>query len=700
MNFVTRFTTLATLLALGACGGGSQDDSPPPGGNTPPPPPPAVTAPAITTQPIDTSVAEGSTATFTVTATGESLAYQWRKNGTTIADASAASYTTPVLTVADDQAIYSVVVSNAGGSVTSGNARVTVTTITPPPPPPTGDGPLPPLTGPADPFPRAAAPLPATPVIRPVSPDKIRLLSWDPGSQGTYAFGFLHSSGAESRLSVPVNSFLDEVWMTQADVTDIGPQVIRVVAALHLTPGDLLTEKTLTVTFTIPDAMMGTLDPAQLIGFTADSDGSNLHMVPIVVGQLGPSVTRPGIMLDRLGIVGIAVASPEQQSALAAAWPADPADQINAALAPSLTAQWRAAVGVATSAAKQNPRIAHQAIAAAGVEGPATAALRGYYNDMVVPAFAAADADITLAPAAISAGANFLRLAALSGESGDGGTFQLVAEQVSARINSLFDRYADHVADQCRSLGGPPQLQLMMSTIRQLLLWGHAEKAAQLDEDLPRCSNFRMAFRMEYTRNAHWTASYTAGDRNGIDTFQEDGHAVIEGESRFGLQESAQDSQLRLTTLNWTKRRTRDQGGVSTDTWANENVTAPWRVNGLSVPLVRTRGGTPSSSVTLHLTPFIDIGASTATFHPFTATVTTHALNADGSEGSPILQPFTQVSLELFVPALPSDGQRNYGPMLVPPGRNASSQRTRTTPYHDGSIQETQTVTLTISRAE
>ena len=691
MNFVTRFTTLATLLALGACGGGSRDDSPPPGGNTPPPPPPAVTAPAITTQPIDTSVTEGSTATFTVTATGESLTYQWRKNDTAIAGAAAASYTTPALTAADDQAIYSVVVSN-------GNARVTVTTTTPLPP--TGDGPLPPLTGPADPFPRAAAPLAATPVIRPVSPDKIRLLSWDPGSQGTYAFGFLHSSGAESRLSVPVNSFLDEVWMTQADVTDIGPQVIRVVAALHLTPGDLLTEKTLTVTFTIPDAMMETIDPAQLIGFTADSDGSNLHMVPIVIGQLGPSVTRPGIKLDRLGIVGIAVASPEQQAALAAAWPTDPADQIIAALAPSLTARWRVAVGAAPPAAKQQPRITHQSIAAAAIEGPATAALRGYYNDMVVPAFAAADADITLAPAAISAGANFLRLAELSGESGDGGNFQLVAQQVSARINSLFDRYADHVANQCRSLGGPPQMQLMMGTIRQLMLWGHEEKAAQLDEELPRCSNFHIEFRMEYTRTAHWTGPYTAGDRSGIDTFQDDGHAVIEGESRFGLQDSAQDSQLRLTTLNWTRRRTRDQGGVSTDIWVNENVTAPWRVNGLSVPLVRTRGGTPSSSITLQLTPFIDIGASTITFHPFTATVMTHALNADGSEGAPIQHPFTQVSLELFVPALPSDGQRNYGPMLVPPGGSASSQRTRTTPYHDGSIQETQTVTVRISRAE
>jgi Zn-dependent metalloprotease len=93
------------------------------------------TAPAITTQPASTSVAVGTAATFSVTATGSAtLAYQWRKNGTNITSATAASYTTPAATTADNASTFSVVVSNSVGSVTSNNATLTVTSTPPPPP--------------------------------------------------------------------------------------------------------------------------------------------------------------------------------------------------------------------------------------------------------------------------------------------------------------------------------------------------------------------------------------------------------------------------------------------------------------------------------------------------------------------------------------------------------------------------------------
>jgi hypothetical protein len=84
--------------------------------------------PAITAQPASVTVAAGATATFSVTATGSAtLAYQWRRNGTNIAGATSASYTTPATTPADDGAQFSVVVSNGFGSVTSANATLTVT---------------------------------------------------------------------------------------------------------------------------------------------------------------------------------------------------------------------------------------------------------------------------------------------------------------------------------------------------------------------------------------------------------------------------------------------------------------------------------------------------------------------------------------------------------------------------------------------
>lgn len=85
------------------------------------------TPPSITTQPAGSTVQVGATAAFSVVAAGTApLSYQWRKNGTNIAGATTASYTTPALTLADSGAAYSVVVTNPAGSVTSANAVVTV----------------------------------------------------------------------------------------------------------------------------------------------------------------------------------------------------------------------------------------------------------------------------------------------------------------------------------------------------------------------------------------------------------------------------------------------------------------------------------------------------------------------------------------------------------------------------------------------
>jgi hypothetical protein len=92
--------------------------APTPGPAPSPGPVSAPTAPAITAQPTNASVLTGGTATFTVSASG-SPTYQWKKNGVAISGATAASYTTPAATYADNGASYSVTVTNAGGSVTS-----------------------------------------------------------------------------------------------------------------------------------------------------------------------------------------------------------------------------------------------------------------------------------------------------------------------------------------------------------------------------------------------------------------------------------------------------------------------------------------------------------------------------------------------------------------------------------------------------
>src|SRR5258707_337675 len=63
---------------------------------------PAPVAPTITPHPGSQTVTAGQTATFAVVAAGTApLSYQWKKNGVSIAGATAASYTTPATTTSD-----------------------------------------------------------------------------------------------------------------------------------------------------------------------------------------------------------------------------------------------------------------------------------------------------------------------------------------------------------------------------------------------------------------------------------------------------------------------------------------------------------------------------------------------------------------------------------------------------------------------
>ncbi|MDE2605126.1 MAG: hypothetical protein KGL68_04300 [Burkholderiales bacterium] len=567
--------------------------------------------------------------------------------------------------------------------------------VTTPASPPAGgsnNGSLEPLAGAAEPFPATGSPMAATPTVSGVSADHRYLLSWDPTSSSQYTFGFLHRNGAETRLYVPVGSFLDEVGITTADVTSIGPAVTSVIAAIDIEPGDYLTEKTLTANFMIPDSMMASIDPAQLIGFAADGDGSNLHLVPIVVGDLGTSVKRPAIKLDHLGIVGIALATSEQQAALAAALPADQGDRLTAILAPTLTANWRNAV--APASALPGVRTA-QAAAAVSTESFATAALRGYYNDVVVPAFAAADADPTQIPAATQAGFNFLRQAALSGESAEGGTFQVVASQVYARILALTDVYADYIASQCSSLGGPQQLQQMLGTMRSLQLLGHQSKSDELQAILPQCSRFKITFHYEFTANGHWT------EGGGADAMEEDLHAVVDGTQTLEPLTEVTYPSLQLTTLDWTRKRTNSQFGITRYTWAKDDVTPPWSINGFSVPVVRTRGGTAPVAVTMYLSPFVDVGANnSSSYHPFTASGSSVFTSTEGVVSAPVPMYFDVMQLPIFVSTLVGDGQNNFGRMLVSPSGSASSSATRVVPLSGGTRNESETVTLTVGRPQ
>ena len=81
--------------------------------------------PSIESQPSGSSVALGDSLMLSVSASGESLSYQWKKNGVSITGATSASYTISIASESD-AGVYQVVVSNAGGSMMSNPVNVSV----------------------------------------------------------------------------------------------------------------------------------------------------------------------------------------------------------------------------------------------------------------------------------------------------------------------------------------------------------------------------------------------------------------------------------------------------------------------------------------------------------------------------------------------------------------------------------------------
>jgi len=84
------------------------------------------TAPLITAQPANQSVCNGSSASFSVTATGTGLTYQWRKGTVNIAGATSAMLTIDPVTLSNAASNYNVVVSGTCSINYSANASLTV----------------------------------------------------------------------------------------------------------------------------------------------------------------------------------------------------------------------------------------------------------------------------------------------------------------------------------------------------------------------------------------------------------------------------------------------------------------------------------------------------------------------------------------------------------------------------------------------
>ena len=92
------------------------------------------TPPQIVENPTNTTVVEGQNASFTVKVKNlDSLAYQWRRGGVVISGAKSRTYTFGPVTLDDNNAVFSVSMTNRLGAANSTTAKLTVTPdVTPP----------------------------------------------------------------------------------------------------------------------------------------------------------------------------------------------------------------------------------------------------------------------------------------------------------------------------------------------------------------------------------------------------------------------------------------------------------------------------------------------------------------------------------------------------------------------------------------
>lgn len=85
--------------------------------------------PAITGQPLSATKCAGESQIFSVTATGTSLTYQWRKGGVNISGATSSSYSIATATTGDAGSYDVVVSGTCAPSVTSSSVTLTINTL-------------------------------------------------------------------------------------------------------------------------------------------------------------------------------------------------------------------------------------------------------------------------------------------------------------------------------------------------------------------------------------------------------------------------------------------------------------------------------------------------------------------------------------------------------------------------------------------
>ena len=704
-----RFAVCAFLvLSLAACGGGG-DESVASVNEQPPAQQPAVQVPTITAQPSAVTVTAPATAAFSVAADGSApLAYQWRSsaNGTdwaAIDGATGTSYTTGATDTSINGRWYSVVVSNSAGSVTSTAVQLTVNAA-------------PPASG-ISAFPKTPAPITLTPVAGGAW-SRFGMAWRLPGLTGAAA---LSTDNASFGLTIPVGSFPDTVDGTLTEIAAFTPQAgtelpyEKLVAAVSIAPGDLLTDRAMSLEIRVSAAQAATYDARRLVAFAANSDGSNFHLIPF---QKGPYAALLGLNRDfdislmQTGIVGLATVSDAQLAALLQAWPQQVDDQLETALAGPVRQAWLAELGAAGLAASGRK----QALAAAS-DNPLAAPLTDYYDHVVVPAFADAYGNPEAIPGALAAGRLFLRETELRGLA-EVAPFAANAADLQSRMSALLDRWADWAISECTTKKGLPQYQYALRVDRLLQLEGHADKAGAIEAALPSCSRFKVTYRDTWTNDR--TSTQTYGGNSNLKSESDQGKiaGTVYGEVTVTAGQTADPAPLRLQSYEDSFVVTMNGLCATPDFASSYDCTAVRTITKTALPGASQLSATvaisalPSRSgaaaigfnatqVVVQALPYLS-SSSWMTAVPLPVHLeTTLSVSGGGSPrfgtGGGVYGGDTTMMLEMH--ALPALNDFRFGPMLVGASGTATSrwQKTTNDSFSSGTTSQTQTQEVTVS---
>ena len=524
-------------------------------------PVPSGVAPQIVTQPADVTVMAGTGATFSVTASGTDLTYQWHArsegwfaiDGATSATLNTANF--PSLSLDSGNRIR-VVVSNSYGSVTSNEATVTVTPAPSGPGGPTGPS-LPagcpgaqcvvPVPGATGLFPKIANPLDVTPTLG--ANVGVTFRGWRKIQGGgvvrdDQSWQVELAPGVTATVTMPWATFFEDVELRLSPVSTIaGLPFTELTGALSVVNadaqelGEALAEDPYTVTFTLTDAAAAAAMAASQSLFLADADGGNLHLVPVVTSNA--SLTSISVKLDQLGIVGLVNTSDGERQAALAHWPEEVADQFAAAQAePARLARLAALAPAAAASAKAPGRLLKTQIvraqAAADFSQAMLDTVLSYYNDRVAPAVSAAYADHLLIADAIEELTHWSRMVQLAGLTEE----PSVAPQhdrVMITIANLTELAAEDLRNACRDSGGGfERVRQMLTMMRRLALLGMDDKLAELQAELNSCFRFRIEFRHDADDELRYDDDYGGGYFNRYDrvlTVRQNGSGILQGDA-------------------------------------------------------------------------------------------------------------------------------------------------------------------------